>query len=365
MAKTAKIKSKGKILCAMSGGVDSSVAAALLLKQGYEVIGVFMKFWHPGESVTGGENVCCSSESYREAQKVARVLGIKLYTLNFEKPFKKLVVDDFLSQYQQGQTPNPCIRCNEKIKFGLLLVKARQLKIPLVATGHYAQVKKVAGRVELRRGRDRQKDQSYFLYRLTPAQLRYVIFPVGRYTKPQVRQMAAKFFLPTATRRESQEVCFVPGADTRSFLKKYLKMKPGLIVSRQGESLGRHEGLPLYTLGQRRGVVGGLKHPYFVCGKDAARNTLVVTDQPADLLSDTFTVGDLNWISAPVKFPFSAKVKIRYGAPASMAVISRSGPRVSVKFKHKQRAVTPGQSAVFYQGEKILGGGIIDEGGRK
>lgn len=346
----------------MSGGVDSSVAAALLRQQDYEVIGAFMKFWHPRLLRDCGENICCSYESHLEAQKVARHLGIKLYTLNFEAKFKELIVDDFLAQYQQGLTPNPCIRCNEWVKFGLLLKKARELKIPFIATGHYAQVKKNGTAVELRRGVDSQKDQSYFLYRLTPAQLRRVIFPIGQYTKGQVRKLATSFNLSTAARRDSQEACFVPEQNLRAFLKKYLKMKPGPIMTMSGQRIGEHEGLPIYTIGQRKGVVGGQNRPYFVLRKNKKNNTLVVTDQPADLLAQTCLVGDINWISEPPRFPLSVKAQIRYRASASSACLSAAGSRVEVKFAKKQRAITPGQSAVFYQGEKVLGGGIIEEG---
>lgn len=345
----------------MSGGVDSSVAAALLKQQGYEVIGAFMKFWHPKQLDQCGENTCCSYESHLEAQKVARKLGIKLYTLNFANRFKKLIVDDFLEQYQLGLTPNPCIRCNEKVKFGLLLQKARELKIPFIATGHYAQVKKNGARVELRRGVDSQKDQSYFLYRLTPAQLKQVLFPVGDYRKPEVRKLAASFCLSTAARRDSQEVCFVPEQNLRAFLKKYLKMKPGPITTSGGQLLGKHEGLPIYTIGQRKGVVGGQSRPYFVLGKNKKKNTLIVTDQPADLLAQMCVVGDINWIDRLVKFPSYVKAQIRYRASASSAWVRQAGSRVAVKFVKKQRAITPGQSAVFYQGEKVLGGGIIEE----
>lgn len=345
----------------MSGGVDSSVAAALLQHQGYEVIGAFMKFWHPPALAGCGENTCCSYESHLEAQKVARKLGIKLYTLNFANRFKKLIVDDFLEQYQLGLTPNPCIRCNEKVKFGLLLQKARELKIPFIATGHYARVKRNGPGVELRRGVDSQKDQSYFLYRLTPAQLKQVLFPVGGYRKPEVRKLAASFGLSTATRRDSQEVCFVPEQNLRAFLKKYLKLKPGPITTPSGKLLGEHEGLPIYTIGQRKGVVGGLARPYFVLGKNKKSNTLVVTDQPADLLASACVVGDINWINRPVKFPSYVRAQIRYRASASSAWIQQAGSRLVVKFIKKQRAITPGQSAVFYQGAKVLGGGIIEE----
>lgn len=345
----------------MSGGVDSSVAAGLLKQQGYDVIGAFMKFWHPKQLDKCGENTCCSYESHLEAQKVARKLGIRLYTLNFANRFKKLIVDDFLAQYQLGLTPNPCIRCNEKVKFGLLLQKARELKIPFIATGHYARVKRNGASVELRRGVDSQKDQSYFLYRLTPAQLKQVLFPVGGYRKPEVRKLAASFGLSTATRRDSQEVCFVLEQNLRAFLKKYLNLKPGQITTPSGQLLGKHEGLPIYTIGQRKGVVGGQSRPYFVLSKNKKKNTLIATDQPADLLAQMCVVGDINWIDEPAKFPSYVKAQIRYRASASSAWIHEAGSRITVKFIKKQRAITPGQSVVFYHGAKVLGGGIIEE----
>lgn len=361
MVKAKKIRTKPRVICAMSGGVDSSVSAALLQKQGYEVIGVFMKFWHPPAVSACSENVCCSRESYRQAQKVAGHLGIKLYTLNFEKEFKRLVVDDFLTRSSQGLTPNPCVVCNEKIKFGLLLKKARQLRISLVATGHYARITRSGSRVKLRRGADPWKDQSYFLYRLTPAQLKGVLFPVGSYRKSEVRALAARLGLPSAARAESQEVCFVPDQKVRLFLKKYLALKPGKIVTKSGQVLGAHQGFPIYTIGQRKGVVGGRSRPYFVLSKNLKNNELVVTDNPRDLLAKNFTVTKATWIIPPERFPIRAKVQIRYRSAAGIAEICHEKRQLVVRFRSPQRAITPGQSAVFYAGNKVLGGGVIRE----
>lgn len=361
MAKSKKINSKSRVICAMSGGVDSSVAVALLQKQGYEVIGAFMKFWHPPALTAGSENVCCSGESYCQAREVARHLGIRLYIFDFEKQFKKLVVDDFLRRSEQGLTPNPCVVCNEKIKFGLLLEKARQRRISLVATGHYAQIVPSGARVELQRGVDAQKDQSYFLYRLTPAQLKHVLFPVGSYKKTEVRALATRFGLPLVSRSESQEVCFVPNQDLRLFLKRYLALASGAIVTGSGQKIGVHQGLPIYTIGQRRGVVGGRPRPYFVLAKKKKSNELVVTDNPRELLAKNFTVADVTWLVKPERFPVRARVQIRYQAVAAVAEISYEKRQFVVRFRSFQRAITPGQSAVFYAGDRVLGGGVIKE----
>ncbi|EKD49138.1 MAG: hypothetical protein ACD_63C00257G0005 [uncultured bacterium] len=357
--------SKQRILCAMSGGVDSSVAAALLKEQGFEVVGVFMKFWQPDflNEEKSFQNKCCSVESHDSAKRVAQKLGIRLYTLNFKEKFKRQIVDDFFTQHRLGCTPNPCVVCNEKIKFGALLDKADAFGIDLIATGHYVKNFKCQRFSKLKIAKDKKKDQSYFLYRLSCDQVERSLFPLGDYTKNEVRSLAQKFGLSTANRRESQEVCFVPDNNLFPFLKKFLKkdLKPGDIVTTRGKIVGRHEGLPLYTIGQRKGIkIGGIG-PFYVVEKDMKKNVLVVTDNSQDdgLYKFFFRIEKNNWICREPKFPLRCKTKIRYLAPFADAVVNEDSKGFFVQLKKRQRAVTSGQSAVFYKNDELLGGGII------
>lgn len=348
------VKKNKKVMVAMSGGVDSSVAAALLKKQGYDVFGVFMRFWSD-ETRGSCINRCCSFEAYSDARRVAQKLGVPIYTLNMKAPFKKLVVDYFLKEYKAGRTPNPCIECNRFIKFGELLKRARAMGADFIATGHYAQVK--AGK--LLKGKDPEKDQSYFLYTLTEDKLKQILFPVGGFIKPRVRAMAKKFGLPVHAKKDSQEVCFV-GASLKSFLKKYLKVKSGKIVELEsGKILGKHEGLPFYTIGQRRGLaLGG--GPWYVVRIDAKKNILYVSRDQKKLLSKEMAVTKVNWIAgAAPKLPFRVKAKIRYKHKEAPCVIRKIKNNYKIIFSKPQRAVTAGQSVVFYRGDKVLGGGII------
>lgn len=335
-----------KVIVAMSGGVDSSVAAALLKKQGFDVIGVFMKFWSPTGSTK--ENRCCTPDSEKRARLVAKKLGIPFYVYNFEKEFKKRVVDYFLKTSKKGDTPNPCVVCNKDIKFGLLLDKALKLGADYVATGHYAQIKGD----KLLMAKDKNKDQSYFLWQLNQKQLKRVLFPVGKYTKTQVRALAKKFKLPTADTPESMEVCFV-NKSVGDFLSKYLKKKPGNIIDVDGNILGRHQGLWFYTIGQRKGIGIASKKPYYVLEKNIKKNELIVTQK--DLFSKELTIKDVKWISG--KQPLKANVKIRYRSQLVPATIYNN----RIVLKKPQRAITPGQSAVFYIGRELIGGGIIDK----
>ncbi len=292
-------KKKIRVLMAMSGGVDSSVAAKLLKDQGYDVTGVFLHFWKEAGDVS--ENKCCSLESMLDAREVCRKIGIHLHTFDFQKPFKKAVVDNFLSEYKKGRTPNPCVECNKFVKLGLLLERAKALGFDYVATGHYLKIKKVPFNnkkevkekksvklksktlekdnfiYKLYRAKDKSKDQTYFLYTFNQKQLSHLLFPLGNYLKPQVRELAKKFGFAVAEKKDSHEICFIPGKHHNDFLKRHLKLKPGIIVLKEsGEVIAQHQGLPLYTIGQRRGIEIGGNGPYYVAEMDYKKNILYV-----------------------------------------------------------------------------------------
>lgn len=343
----------------MSGGVDSSLASALLKRAGFEVVGVFMKFWSgPAGRKIKSENRCCSSESEIRARKVAKILKIPFYVLNFEKEFKKRVVDYFLAECKKSLTPNPCVVCNKEIKFGLLLQKALTLDADFVATGHYARLKKDKNTVHLIKGKDKEKDQSYFLWKLNQRQLKRILFPVGNYTKAEVRQLAKKLKLPSAEVSESQEICFVQD-NVNNFLKRHIKEKPGNIQNKERKVLGRHQGLWFYTIGQRKGI-GLSGGPYFVLNKDLRKNLLIVTKNQKDLLKKELSLKEVSWISGKEpKLPLKAEIKIRYRAKPCSGKIYKNKGRYKIIFKNPQRALTPGQSAAFFKGQELLGGGII------
>jgi len=397
-------KRKSKVIVAMSGGLDSSVAAALLKRAGFVLKGVFMKLYPDYLNV-----------SEKRARKVACILKIPFYVLNFEKEFKKRVVDYFLREYQRGRTPNPCIVCNKEIKFGLLLEKALRLKGDFVATGHYAclrreisnplnpkgtprRVASQTPKYKLMRAKDKEKDQSYFLWQLSQKQLKHILFPMGDYTKKQARVLAKKYGLPVLNIPESQEICFVR-TTVNNFLSQYLKSKPGPIVEQArkgaGKIIGQHQGLHFYTIGQRKGIElpGG---PFYVVKKDFKRNALMVTPFSNDkaLFSKSLTAEKLNWLSGKApKLPLKVRIcslrsqnldfgkvrnyipkvkaQIRYGHKAVSATITKKlkSGKIELEFGRAQRAITPGQSVVFYlpagasvragKGQEVLGGGII------
>lgn len=362
--KSTKRKSK-KVIVALSGGVDSAVAAALLKKRGYDIIAVYFRF---------NENL----KAEFQAGKIAKKLNISLKIVDVRKEFKKRVIRYFLDSYIKGQTPNPCVVCNKEMKFRLLFDLMRKFGADFIATGHYAKTiksqsnKDIEYRVKhksqiskqkiifkLLRGIDDQKDQSYFLYKLNQKELARIIFPLGDHKKDAVKKMAKKLKLPIAE-SESQDVCFVEGNDTARFLRKYTKFRPGFIKDAKGKTLGEHKGLPQYTIGQRKGIEIGNAGPYFVLRKDARKNELFVTNDPKDLLTKEFRVGQANWIDPKTKFPSRAGVQIRYHAEIFPAIIKKEKDgKYSVETKRPLRAVTPGQSAVFYRNEQVLGGGII------
>lgn len=331
-------KRNKKVIVAMSGGVDSSVAVALLKKEGFNVAGVFMKFWGTGK--------CCTPESEKRARLVCEKLGIPFYVFNFQKEFKKKVVDYFSKQEKAGLTPNPCVVCNKEIKFGLLFKKALSLDADYIATGHYAIYKNG----KLYKGKDKDKDQSYFLWKLNQKVLKHVLFPVGDYTKPEIVKLAKKFKLPVSGLKESQDICF----------KVDFNKKPGPIVLCSGTNygvnkiIGQHNGLWFYTIGQRKGIglAGG---PYYVLSKDMKKNILVVTKKEKDLYKKELSVKNINWVSEKPELPVKVMVKIRYRHKPALAKFD--GKKIT--FNKPQRAITPGQSAVFYHSQELIGGGII------
>jgi tRNA-specific 2-thiouridylase len=345
-----------KVFIAMSGGVDSSVAVLLLKQKGYDVTGVYMKGW----SLTG-----CAEEDARDARRVAGALGISFYVFDFENEYKKSVVDYMISGYKKGETPNPDVMCNREIKFGLFLKKALELGADYIATGHY--VKKSGNK--LLQAKDLNKDQSYFLWTLTQEQLKHCLFSIGNYTKPQVRAVAKKYNLPTAEKPDSQGVCFIGEIDVAKFLKEKLGKNPGPIKNMNGKTIGSHDGSIFYTIGQRKGI--GIKGSlpgeqgkiYYVAAKDLKTNTLFVAEgENKNLFAKELSVENINWISGKQpKLPLNCLARIRYRQPLQEArMFQASSFKFRIVFNKPQRAITPGQSAVFYtKSGELLGGGII------
>lgn len=356
-------EAKKRVIVGISAGVDSSMAAALLKKQGYDVVGVFMHFWkEPGRDALR-ENKCCSVESQQDARKVAQILNIPLYTANVAKEFKKEVVDYFLEETKAGRTPNPCVVCNERIKFNFLFKKMLEMDADYVATGHYAKIKKVGKDYHLYTSCDEEKDQTYFLYSLTQKQLAKILFPVGGYKKPEVRKMTQEAGLPVFDKDDSQGLCFTPEKTPTEFIKRNLALSPGDIVLVNGKKIGTHEGLELYTIGQRKGINIGGTGPYYVVDRDFSRSRLIVTNDENDkaICKKSMLVEIKNWIASEPKLPLEINVKIRYRHPVVRATIKKKKGKIyEVEFKQLQKAVTPGQSAVFYTDKKeVLGGGVI------
>ncbi len=360
----------------MSGGVDSSVAAALLVAQGYDVTGAFMVNYEA--PLAGGQpGETCWSGEYQDALRVAAKLGIPLLRLDFRKEYKQKVLDYMYEEYRHGRTPNPDVLCNKFIKFGFWLDKAKELGFSKLATGHYASVREVKNKsgvtYELLQAKDDNKDQTYFLHQLSQDQLRYTLFPVGNYTKPQVRKLAKKFDLPTAEKEESMGICFVGEVSMKEFLMKEIKPQPGNIVLSSGEKVGEHEGLPFYTIGQRSmGIKTDLNKPLFVVDKKLDINELVVGYEDDPLLyKKVAEVVDINWIDGQMpKFPLKCEVRLRHRQPLQKAIVKDVAGKIIIEFAKPQRAVTPGQFAVFYiarrsskgakEGGKIcLGGGVV------
>ena len=358
---------KQRVICAMSGGVDSSVAAALLLKQGYEVVGIFMKLWSDKDAATDlvRENICCSADAATAARAVTNKLNIPFYVVNLEKEFKKAVVDYYVKEYENGRTPNPCVICNRDIKGELLMKKVLELEGDYLATGHYARISKLEMRngkceFQLLQAKDQNKDQTYFLWMLTQDKLAKMLFPVGEYSKFEVRRMAKKWGLPTAERKESQGICFIPDRDICGFLRRHAKRltKPGPIYEMGGKKIGQHNGLVNYTIGQRERLGLGGPKAYYVVKLDGKKNILIVGDEK-DLYRKKIIVTSLNWIQNKSEV---SGAQIRYRHPINSCQIKDIGSGdIEVTFDEPQRAITPGQSIVFYKGNEVLGGGIIEQ----
>jgi tRNA-specific 2-thiouridylase len=356
--------SRPRVVVAMSGGVDSSVAAALLVERGYEVVGMMMRLWNePANGLQPAANRCCTPDQMADARRVAEQLDIPFYVLDVREQFRQVIVQFYLDEHEAGRTPNPCVECNRQIRFKYLLERALALGAEYLATGHYARIRRTDDGYQLLQGVDGHKDQSYVLYTLGQQQLAQVSFPIGEYTKDQVRELAQQFGLPVAGKRESQDLCFLKDGDYRRFVHEHRSqvVTPGPILDEAGLELGRHDGLVNYTIGQRKGLGIAAAEPLFVLNKDAARNALIVGLRDSLGRRELAATG-VNWIGARPHAPVHAQVKIRYKAtPIEAVVIPTSEDTTTVHFDEPVYGVTPGQAAVFFDGEVCLGGGLIAE----
>jgi tRNA-specific 2-thiouridylase len=352
-----------RVVCGMSGGVDSSATAALLLEQGYEVVGITLKLW-PQDCVNRAEDKCCGPQAVADARAVCHTLGIPYYLIDEAAEFQKHVIQYFADEYKAGRTPNPCVMCNQNLKFGRLIERADQLGADYIATGHFARIEKSTdgSRHLLKRGRDLKKDQSYFLFSLRQDQLARALFPLGEKTKTDTREVARHCHLKTADKEESMEICFVPDNDYGKFLEqaKLAQRHRGEIVDLHGTVLGHHDGIEFYTIGQRRGLGITTPRPVYVVELDAENNRVVVGDESA-LDCDEFTAVHCNWIPFDkLTEPIEVTTKIRYNHPGTPATVTPTGNgSIRVKLHTAQRAITPGQAAVFYQDDLVVGGGWI------
>ncbi|UFT97875.1 tRNA 2-thiouridine(34) synthase MnmA [Radiobacillus kanasensis] len=351
-----------RVVVGMSGGVDSSVAALLLKQQGYDVVGIFMKNWDD----TDENGVCTATEDFNDVVRVCNQLDIPYYSVNFEKQYWDKVFTYFLEEYKAGRTPNPDVMCNKEIKFKAFMEHAMSLGADYLATGHYAQVRRAGDQVQLLRGNDDNKDQTYFLNQLSQSVLSKVMFPLGHLPKSEVRRIAKEHNLATATKKDSTGICFIGERNFKEFLSEYLPAQPGKMVTLHGEEKGSHDGLMYYTIGQRQGLgIGGAGDPWFVVGKNLEDNVLYV-EQGSEtdyLYSDALMASDLSWVNEqPLTEPLECTAKFRYRQTDSKVTVTPlEDGKVKVDFHDPQRAVTPGQAVVFYQDEVCLGGGTIDE----
>jgi tRNA-specific 2-thiouridylase len=337
-----------KVFVAMSGGVDSSVAAYLLKEAGYDVSAIHLELSPP-------------AADHSELERTCQLLGIPLHYLHLEKEFRERVIDYFCEEYSRGRTPNPCVRCNKNFKFGLLLDKVKEMGGDYLATGHYARVEKTGSGCRLLKGIDPVKDQSYFLYALGQAELKHILFPIGGMLKSEVKKLAADKGLPAWVRKESQDICFIPDDDSRAFLSAHITGSPGEIVDLEGKVLGRHRGLAFYTVGQRQGMGISAAGRLYVVRLEAGTNRLMIGPDSA-LFKKRLIAYNLSWISGKAQEgKVKVMAKVRYRSAEAEAIIEVKGDRTEVVFTEPQRALTPGQSVVFYVGESVLGGGIIGE----
>lgn len=353
---------KRRVLLGMSGGVDSSVAGYLLKEKGYDVVGVTMKVW-PQDCISRAEDKCCGPQAVADARGVAHALGFPHYVVDEADQFDRLVISYFSSEYQAGRTPNPCVMCNEKLKFGSLWAKAEALGCEYIATGHYAIIEHRPERAILRKGVDRRKDQSYFMFSLRQPQLRRALTPLGGMSKTAIRAIAGSLGLKVAGKADSQEICFVPGNDYKAFLRSHLgseEFHRGGIYDQEGKFLGEHDGLELFTIGQRKGLPGGAVQPRYVVDLDPVTNRVVV-GSAEDLAVDEFEIDRVNWSSRPnPEEPIHVTVKIRYSHCGTRATVTPlPGDRARIRLEEPQKAVTPGQAAVFYDEDVVVGGGWI------
>ncbi|MBC2581004.1 tRNA 2-thiouridine(34) synthase MnmA [Clostridium sp. DJ247] len=355
---------KKKVVVGMSGGVDSSVAAYLLKEQGYEVIGVTMQVWQEDEEYEANEGGCCSLSAVEDARRVADKLDIPFYVLNFKDVFKKNVIDYFIDEYMEGRTPNPCIACNKFIKFDALLKKAMDLGADYVATGHYATIEKSNDRYILKRSEDDKKDQTYALYNFTQFQLAHTLMPCGAYKKEKIREIAKEIGLLVHNKKDSEEICFIPDNDHGKYIKKQVpsKVREGFFVDKKGNVLGKHKGIVYYTIGQRKGLGIAFGTPMYVTDINPLTNTVVLGSEE-DIFKTELIAKDINFIPFDkLNQTLEVQAKIRYSAKPSKAFITPlEDGRVKVEFEAKQRAITKGQSVVFYDNDILVGGGVINE----